>query len=545
MKVVPSMPFLRSAAWPLAGAALLALFLALPALAFDPAALPDPKQTGGGWLCDPDHVLVDSEARAIQAACTSLEADTGVELAVVVVESIGGGSVKEAATALFNHWGVGKAATNDGVLFLLVRDARRMEVEVGRGLETSFPTATIEALLQRSVVPHLRAGQTSAGIRSGTEALALALRELATSRPATGVGRSPAGTGAAAVEAVGVGAVEPPDDGAAGSASDPAPEPLAQGPAQVPRHLSPLWQALALCELSAVGFAILALVLLPFSGAPFQEPDSVTVTGRMAAWLAAVSLALAIVGAASVSTGAALLCGGLAATALLAALPTSGWVDPGDYSDRLTLLSGGTQSLAAAGFTAAAVCALSVLAGTSLPFDAREAQTPWAWLGPAGFGGGWAILRRSMRRVPPRCPRCSLLMHLLTEEQDDAHLEPGKRREESLGSVDYDVWLCGECELTEIRRYRSLFSSYGSCSSCGFVTAESTSRTLVSPSYSSCGRGETTTRCRNCGASYTREYTIAQLQHSTSGSGSSGYRSSSSSWGGGSSSGRGGGGASW
>jgi uncharacterized protein len=35
------------------------------------------------------------------------------------------------ATALFNHWGVGKAETNDGVMILVFRDDRAMRLELG------------------------------------------------------------------------------------------------------------------------------------------------------------------------------------------------------------------------------------------------------------------------------------------------------------------------------------------------------------------------------------------------------------------------------
>ncbi len=37
------------------------------------------------------------------------------------------------ATALFNHWGIGDATRNDGVLFLVSRFDRDMRIEVGSG----------------------------------------------------------------------------------------------------------------------------------------------------------------------------------------------------------------------------------------------------------------------------------------------------------------------------------------------------------------------------------------------------------------------------
>ena len=42
------------------------------------------------------------------------------------------------ATRLFNYWGVGDPVLNNGVLVLVVPGQRRVEVEIGTGLDASF-----------------------------------------------------------------------------------------------------------------------------------------------------------------------------------------------------------------------------------------------------------------------------------------------------------------------------------------------------------------------------------------------------------------------
>jgi uncharacterized protein len=122
----------------------------------------------------------------------------------------------------------------------------------------------------------------------------------------------------------------------------------------------------------------------------------------------------------------------------------------------------------------------------------------------------------------------------LDEAADDAHLTSGETAEESVGSVDYDVWACPSCRHTLKLSYGALFTSYGRCGGCQAKTLKSETTTITSATTTSEGLARVDERCAHC--SYTNSYTrtIPRVQESSSSSGSS-----SSSSGGGSSSGSG------
>lgn len=134
---------------------------------------------------------------------------------------------------------------------------------------------------------------------------------------------------------------------------------------------------------------------------------------------------------------------------------------------------------------------------------------------------GWWNRRRSRE-----CPTCSTDLRRLSESDDDQYLEPGERREESLKSVDYDVWLCPSCGYHTTLSYNSLFSRYQTCSKCRHRTLSETSKTLVSSTYSSTGTAEVTQDCKHCGHHHTYTRTIPRKQRSSSSSSSGGSRSS-------------------
>lgn len=158
---------------------------------------------------------------------------------------------------------------------------------------------------------------------------------------------------------------------------------------------------------------------------------------------------------------------------------------------------------------------------------------PWWWrlvalfLFPLAVVGG--IVRTIFgwwnRQRSRQCPTCQVEMRRLSESEDDRYLEAGERREESLKSVDYDVWLCSSCGYHTTLSYNSLFSRHKNCAKCNHKTLLEKRRTLVSPTYSSSGTAEITQDCKHCGHHNVYTRTIPRKTRSSSSSGGGGSSS--------------------
>lgn len=163
-------------------------------------------------------------------------------------------------------------------------------------------------------------------------------------------------------------------------------------------------------------------------------------------------------------------------------------------------------------------------------------------LGAAGLGG--AAYNRNRKR---KCTTCGLKMQRLDETDDNVYLDSGRRMEEVLGSVDYDVWKCDGCGNHQVLPYGSFLSSMSRCPGCSYKTVVVTKTVLEQPTYTSEGRQQINQRCKHCSWVDEDIVTVPRLQRSTSSSrsySSSGRGSSGGGWsggggGGGSSSGRG------
>ena len=159
--------------------------------------------------------------------------------------------------------------------------------------------------------------------------------------------------------------------------------------------------------------------------------------------------------------------------------------------------------------------------------------------GAATGAGGIAAVRSLYRHRRRSCPHCGTTMIRLSDGEDDAHLDRGEQVEESLGSVDYDVWTCPVCPGVEKVRWGALFTRYAKCPRCQSVTKSQTISRLRSPSQLREGLERIDERCLHCGWEKTSERTIPRLPEPTrssvdwsSGSSSGGFSSSSGSSGG-------------
>lgn len=165
---------------PMRRAVLPAAFLFAAALAFPPGA---PGQTGKrypeprGRVNDFAGVLRSAEARQLEAVLADLSRRAEAEVAVVTMRRVEAGDVKTAAVELFEQWGVGPAKTDRGLLMLVSMEDRRVEVEVGYGLEEVLPDGKVGRILDRHVIPYFKAGDISAGVVRGALTFAAVIAE--------------------------------------------------------------------------------------------------------------------------------------------------------------------------------------------------------------------------------------------------------------------------------------------------------------------------------------------------------------------------------
>lgn len=122
--------------------------------------------------------LVPEAAEAnLEARLASFEAETGHQVAVLTVTTLGDEPIEDYSMRVVETWKLGRAETDDGVLLLIARDDRQMRLEVGYGLEGELTDMASRRVLDHVIAPRFRQGDFEGGVTAGVEAVIAALEE--------------------------------------------------------------------------------------------------------------------------------------------------------------------------------------------------------------------------------------------------------------------------------------------------------------------------------------------------------------------------------
>lgn len=148
----------------------------LPSYALTVQDVPNPRKDYGGWVTDMAQILSLDTEEKINQLISNLERQNGDEIAVVTVpETAPASSPKAFTTKLFKYWGIGKKGKNNGVLFLVSKSDRRVEIETGYGIERILPNTRVSNIIDSQIIPHFKQGDFDGGILAGTQALVRSL----------------------------------------------------------------------------------------------------------------------------------------------------------------------------------------------------------------------------------------------------------------------------------------------------------------------------------------------------------------------------------
>ena len=130
-----------------------------------------------GRINDFADLLDDEAERTLAAAIDRAEKESSAQMAVATVKSLGGASVEDYATRLFNEWGIGQRHVNNGVLVLVAPNERQVRIEVGYGLEPILPDGLAGVIIRDDFLPLFREGKFQEGIVRGATRVAEIVRK--------------------------------------------------------------------------------------------------------------------------------------------------------------------------------------------------------------------------------------------------------------------------------------------------------------------------------------------------------------------------------
>lgn len=117
-----------------------------------------------GRIVDEANIIDASTEQNLTQALKSLEDQTSDQIAVLTVPSLEGDSLEDFTTRVFQKWQLGQKGKDNGILFLVVPNDRKMRIEVGYGLEEKIPDAKASQIIRNLATPAFKQQNYSGGI---------------------------------------------------------------------------------------------------------------------------------------------------------------------------------------------------------------------------------------------------------------------------------------------------------------------------------------------------------------------------------------------
>jgi uncharacterized protein len=100
------------------------------------------------WVEDHAGLLSPATRSALDARLEAYEHATGHQVVVWIDKTLGGAPLDDWAVRTFAAWKIGRAGFDDGIAVFVFADDRRIDIEVGYGLDAKLPDATASRIIR-------------------------------------------------------------------------------------------------------------------------------------------------------------------------------------------------------------------------------------------------------------------------------------------------------------------------------------------------------------------------------------------------------------
>ncbi len=150
--------------------AAIAFLILLFMWAYDVSALEVPEHPAGR-VTDYTDTLSANEISTLNKKLADFEEQTTNQIAVLIIPSLEGDNLEDYSIRLADKWKIGQKGKDNGVILLIVKNDRKLRIEVGYGLEAVLPDGLAGSIIRGEIAPLFRKNRFFAGINRGIDAI--------------------------------------------------------------------------------------------------------------------------------------------------------------------------------------------------------------------------------------------------------------------------------------------------------------------------------------------------------------------------------------
>ena len=153
---------------------ILLLFLLVFAVAVNATALEVPRLKG--HVNDFAAMLSTASERQLEAVLTEFERKESTQIVVLTIPSLKGDSLEDFSIRVAEAWKIGQKKLDNGAILLIVKNDRKIRIDVGYGLEGRLTDLLTGRIIRNVIAPQFKSGQFDQGITAGVAAMIDAVR---------------------------------------------------------------------------------------------------------------------------------------------------------------------------------------------------------------------------------------------------------------------------------------------------------------------------------------------------------------------------------
>jgi uncharacterized protein len=133
------------------------------------SALDVPQLTGR--VNDYAAMLTPQAKASIETKLANLEKSDSTQIVVLTIPSLEGDALEDYSIRVAEKWKIGQKKIDNGAILLVVKNDRKIRIEVGRGLEGKLTDLKSRRVISEHIRPKFKAGDFSGGTEAGVDAL--------------------------------------------------------------------------------------------------------------------------------------------------------------------------------------------------------------------------------------------------------------------------------------------------------------------------------------------------------------------------------------
>ena len=135
--------------------------------------IPVPKLAA--HVVDLTGTLATDERARLESKLADFEQRRGSQVVVLLVPSIGTEAIEDFATRVTDEWQLGRKGVDDGVLFAIAKQERKMRIQTGRGVQGTLTDILSKRIVADIAAPKFRTGDFAGGIDAAADAIMKAI----------------------------------------------------------------------------------------------------------------------------------------------------------------------------------------------------------------------------------------------------------------------------------------------------------------------------------------------------------------------------------